>query len=173
MLNKQLLPRCWPYWSDNNTCIKSRLSKKEAKKIISKLEEGTIDRCLKIEKEEEPKEYKGYKSREEWLQDRLYLTMGSITDVPKMNKLPIEIQQHLRQYEDVFCSKLPRGRSMKVEPVDIQIDPSIPKPPKCVRPRPVPAHWVKQSREIMDNLLEAGLIEPIDISEGYIIQAST
>ena len=57
---------------------------------------------------------------------------------------------------------------MKIEPVDIKVDKEKEKPPECIRPRPVPAHWRKENEKILDELEEAGLIEKLDVSEGYL-----
>ena len=46
-----------------------------------------------------------------------------------MENLLEEIQQLLHQFEDVFCEKHERGRTMKIEPVDIKVDKEREKPP--------------------------------------------
>ena len=57
---------------------------------------------------------------------------------------------------------------MKIEAVNIKVDKEREKPHKCIRPRPVPAHWRKENDNILDYLEEAGLIETLDVSEGYL-----
>ena len=66
---------------------------------------------------------------EEYIADRLYSTTGNIKDVPNMESLPEEIQQLFHQFEDIFCEKLERGRTMKIEPVDIKVDKERENPP--------------------------------------------
>ena len=39
-----------------------------------------------------------------------------------MESLPEEIRQLLNQYEDCFCEKLPKGRKMQIDQVDIKIN---------------------------------------------------
>ena len=47
---------------------------------------------------------------------------------------------------------------MKIDPVDIKINEEMEKPPKCIRPRPVPAHWREENDRILDELEQACLI---------------
>ena len=67
---------------DFRTCL---LKEENVEKIIEAIEKGTIERCLKTEKEEL---YKGYTNKEEFIEDRLYYMSGSANDIPNLEKLP-------------------------------------------------------------------------------------
>ena len=155
----RLIPKNWPYVHDYTDCRKSELSQEDAEEIISRVQQGTMERCLKVEKEAGPSlsgHYRGYESKEAYLYDHLWSSTGSVEDIPRLDELPEEIHQILYQYFDIFCTSLPRGRRIKVKPVDIVIDPEVPKPELCLRPQPMPAHWQPKVDNIIDNLLEAG-----------------
>ena len=49
-----------------------------------------------------------------------------------MDQLPIEIQQLLCQYEDVFREKLVEGRTMETPPVELKVDTKKKKPEECI-----------------------------------------
>lgn len=57
---------------------------------------------------------------------------------------------------------------MKIDPVDIKKNEEMEKPPECIRPTPVPAHWIEENDRILDELEEAGLIEKLIVSEGFL-----
>ena len=61
----------------NTACLTSYLTKEEADKIVAALEEGKMERCLKAHMEEKHVPYNGYKSKEDWITDRLCSTTGS------------------------------------------------------------------------------------------------
>ena len=64
--------------------------------------------------------------------------------------------------------KLLKGRWIKTKPVDIVVDPDVEKPEECMRPRPIPAHWQEEANQIIDNLLEVGLISKLEKSTGFL-----
>ena len=57
-----LLPSNWPFHSENPKIITSNLTKEEAETIISDIQKGEIERCLKTESENKG-DYNGYKSQ--------------------------------------------------------------------------------------------------------------
>ena len=147
-----LLPKNWPYKcypTDFRTCI---LDEEEASRILKYLEKGSIDRCLKTKVEDDKKPCNRHASKEEWLAYRLYSCTGNMKDIPNMEQLPKEIRELFMPYEDVLCDKLPQGRTVKIDLVDIWINEEIEKPQECLSPCPTPAHWREESNKILDVL---------------------
>ena len=89
------------------------------------MEQGTISECLKAEMEENKQPYNRYYLKEEWLTYHLYINTRLVEGVPGMEDLSTEVRQLILQYQDICCSKLPKGRTMKVEPLDIKINPDM------------------------------------------------
>ena len=127
------------------------------------LESGNMEWCLKTKVDDKTQPYEGYDSKDQWLQDILWSATGCVEDIPNMKELPEQLQQVLLQYEDIFCAKLPLGKRMKLGPVNIQVDKTMEKPPECLCPHPTSTYWSAES-----NLLEAGLIEKLDVAEGQL-----
>ena len=66
----------------------------------------------------------------------------------------------------MFCEKLPKGKKMKIDPIDIKVNKDIEKLPEGIRPRPVLAHLREDNDWILDKLESAGLIEKLDVMRG-------
>ena len=76
-----------------------------------------------VEQVEGEKNPEGKKDNlKEWLAQHLYSTTGSLKDLPSFEKLPQVIQEVLTQYTDVFSNKLGKGRRMRGQQVDIEVD---------------------------------------------------
>ena len=116
MIALMLLPPGWPYnrkRSDFNRCMMNR---EEAFKVMAILqgEESTARMEAKNflmandeeDKVEEEIEYKGYPSKKEYVEDRLYSLTGDVTDIQNMSSFPSKIQDHIHQFQDTFACKL-------------------------------------------------------------------
>ena len=84
-----------------------------------------VDGC---EDKAEGGEYKGYASKKEYTEDRLYSLTGDVSDIQNMNSFPSRIQDIIHQFEDTFACKLNEGRMMKTEPVKIKLVEGAQKP---------------------------------------------
>ena len=75
-----------------------------------------------------------------------------------MDSFPNRIQDIIHQFEDTFTCKLNEGRMMKTEPVKIELVEGSQNPWKCLKAWPTPDHWRTQANEVLDNLIESGMV---------------
>ena len=86
-------------------------------------------------------EYKGY---------------SDVSDIQNINSFPVDIQDHIYQFEDTVSCKLNERRKMNCKPVMIELDPDATPPWKSTKARPTAAHWRSQANDVLDSLIEVG-----------------
>ena len=52
------------------------------------------------DKVEEAIEYKGYLSKKEYVEDRLYSLTGDVSNIQNITSFPAKIQDHIHQFQD-------------------------------------------------------------------------
>ena len=86
------------------------------------------------------------------LRECLWSNTGDISSIPAFNKLPETLQTLIKSYKDVFSDTI-GDRPMDVTPIKLNVDESVPKPPKVMTVRAVPLHWQDARREDPDRLV--------------------
>ena len=112
-----LLPRHWPNHDevqDNTTYSKlyranNVVTTQETKEKKEKEEDGTVDLTA--------------------LRDALWSNTGDISKIPEYKKLLKTLQKIIKSYEDVFSDSI-GDRPMDCTPVKLNVDETLPKPPK-------------------------------------------
>ena len=94
------------------------------------------------------------------LRDALWSNTGDISKILEFNKLPKTLQKIIKSYEDVFSDSI-GDRPMDCTPVKLNVDETVPKPPKVTTVRVVPLHWQSSGERILTDLLQTGIVKRV------------
>jgi hypothetical protein len=122
--------------------------------------------CNVVEDSEVGEKSKGEPHEEEEPADVLGdLHLGEYTDIPGFQEFDPSIKAVIKEFSDVFSSKLSAHKKFNMDPVELKLRENYERPKLCTRARNVPAHWEKEFDKIIDNLLDESMIEEIPDGE--------
>ena len=86
----------------------------------------------------------------------------NVEDIPGLMQLPAVIRDCLIKHRSVFENDLSAERNIKCEPLHLTLKPGVQLPTKCRRAQLTPAHWRPRAKEIIEKMLAAGVLVPVD-----------
>ena len=74
------------------------------------------------------------------------------------------------KYSDVFSETINESRVMDTEPMKIELREDITVIPIYVaNPRQIPLHWRSQAKDLLNTMVEAGILRPISTSRQCVL----
>ena len=133
---------------------KEKVKENEKEKEKEKKEKGKKEeKCYKEEKTEKEKD-------EEKCYLDLLLEHSDYTMIPNLGQLPQWLQQVVTDYKMLFTNKLTKDTRMQVKPASFKIKEGFIFPDKPISIRLPPIHLRKACDDLIQELLEAGVIKP-------------